>query len=165
MQIWDIKHNNSSRFAAQCFWFSKSQTLPSLFLSWSSGSLRLCLACPMASSKTRLQEQGIQRRELQAAIAKAVELREIHAALLRGGINGPAAASLLAGASTSLSRFSPAAEDYPVFTPVSCSISFIVILLLPLVLLLLPLRGNWNLLSSLWMSIEGYLILVSMWRL
>ncbi|KAG0467366.1 hypothetical protein HPP92_018946 [Vanilla planifolia] len=75
----------------------------------------------MASSAAHSQVQGIQRQDLQAAIAKAVELRAVHAALLQGGGNSAAAMRLLAGAPAPLSRFSnqfsSRAEDYPVFTP------------------------------------------------
>ncbi|KAF0928037.1 hypothetical protein E2562_037368 [Oryza meyeriana var. granulata] len=71
------------------------------------------------------------RQDVQAAIAKAVELRALHAALLqRGAPNGcggasasrsPAIIRLPPAASPSLSRTAAAAatadEDYPVFTP------------------------------------------------
>ncbi|BAF24109.2 Os08g0508100 [Oryza sativa Japonica Group] len=74
------------------------------------------------------------RHEIQAAIAKATELRALHAALLQG--QGAAAANagsaysrspaaslirLPPGASPALSKAAAAAvaEDYPVFTPVS----------------------------------------------
>jgi hypothetical protein len=76
------------------------------------------------------------RQDVQAAIAKAVELRALHAALLQrggGGVGGGASASrspaiirLPPAASPALSRAGAAAaavatvdEDYPVFTPVS----------------------------------------------
>ncbi|KAF2916796.1 IRK-interacting protein isoform X2 [Oryza sativa Japonica Group] len=74
------------------------------------------------------------RQDVQAAIAKAVELRALHAALLQrggGGVGGGASASrspaiirLPPAASPALSRAGAAAaavatvdEDYPVFTP------------------------------------------------
>ncbi|XP_020215146.1 IRK-interacting protein [Cajanus cajan] len=57
----------------------------------------------------------ITRHEIQAAIAKAVELRALHAALMRG--NSPVNARLPSPspASRPVSHFS--AQDYPVFTP------------------------------------------------
>jgi hypothetical protein len=76
----------------------------------------------MASSA---QLAGVQRQELQAAIAKAVELRALHAALLQGSsTSSPLIKVPQAGASPSLSRVPNqfTAEDYPVFTPVSGSI-------------------------------------------
>ncbi|XP_044959430.1 IRK-interacting protein-like isoform X3 [Hordeum vulgare subsp. vulgare] len=70
------------------------------------------------------------RQEIQAAIAKATELRALHAALLQGGANAAAyaAAGSAAGRSPAVIRVPPAAspafpraaavaEDYPVFTP------------------------------------------------
>lgn len=59
----------------------------------------------------------ITRQEIQSAIAKAVELRALHAALMRG--NSPANARFPSTSPTSrpVSQFS--AHDYPVFTPVS----------------------------------------------
>lgn len=62
----------------------------------------------------------VSRQEIQAAIAKAVELRALHAALMQG--NSPAPANLRYPSSASpvsrpVSQFS--AQDYPVFTPVS----------------------------------------------
>lgn len=59
----------------------------------------------------------ITRNEIQTAIAKAVELRALHAALMRG--NSPASAKFPSPspASCPVSQFS--AQDYPVFTPVS----------------------------------------------
>ncbi|RWV83241.1 hypothetical protein GW17_00055178, partial [Ensete ventricosum] len=69
------------------------------------------------------QARGINRQDVQAAIAKAAELRALHAALLQGGAGGsPAAVRLPAGASPSVSRGASqftVPEDYPVFTPVS----------------------------------------------
>lgn len=61
---------------------------------------------------------GVNRQEIQAAIAKAVELRALHAALMQG--NSPAANNRFNSSSTSpvsrpVSQFS--AHDYPVFTP------------------------------------------------
>ncbi|XP_037468297.1 IRK-interacting protein-like [Triticum dicoccoides] len=74
------------------------------------------------------------RQEIQAAIAKATELRALHAALLQGGGANAAACAAYAGAgagagrSPAVIRVPPAAspafpraaavaEDYPVFTP------------------------------------------------
>ncbi|XP_026662153.2 IRK-interacting protein [Phoenix dactylifera] len=72
----------------------------------------------MASS-TATQAQGIQRRDVQAAMAKAVELRALHAALLQGSGGSPAVQRLQPGASPSLSRGPNqcSADDYPVFAP------------------------------------------------
>lgn len=63
----------------------------------------------------------ISKQEVQTAIAKAVELRAIHAALLHG--NSPANLKLPSSASPSILRTSDqfSAQDYPVFTPVSAS--------------------------------------------
>ncbi|XP_073014472.1 IRK-interacting protein [Typha latifolia] len=65
------------------------------------------------------QGQGIQRQDIQAAMAKAMELRAIHAALLQGTTGSPAVLRLPPTASPSLSRVSHqfSGEDYPVFTP------------------------------------------------
>ncbi|KAG1327257.1 IRK-interacting protein [Cocos nucifera] len=72
----------------------------------------------MASS-TAPQGQGIHGHDIQAAMAKAVELRALHAALLQGASGSPAVLRLPPGASPSISRGSNqfSAEDYPVFTP------------------------------------------------
>ena len=76
----------------------------------------------MASSTASSQAHETQREDFQAAIAKAVELRSLHAALLkRSNLGGSAVLGPPVGASPSLSRHSnplSAAEDYPVFTPV-----------------------------------------------
>lgn len=60
----------------------------------------------------------ISRQDIQAAIAKAVELRALHAALMQG--NSPANLRFPSAASP-VSRHAPqlSAQDYPVFTPVS----------------------------------------------
>ncbi|KAF3319826.1 IRK-interacting protein [Carex littledalei] len=71
----------------------------------------------MASSA---QLAGVQRQELQSAIAKAIELRALHAALLQGSSgSSPLIRLPQAGASPSISRVPNqfTAEDYPVFTP------------------------------------------------
>ncbi|KAJ8643555.1 hypothetical protein MRB53_005303 [Persea americana] len=59
----------------------------------------------------------ISKQEVQTAIAKAVELRAIHAALLHG--NSPANLKLPSSASPSILRTSDqfSAQEYPVFTP------------------------------------------------
>lgn len=73
------------------------------------------------------------REDIQAAVAKASELRALHAALLQGGANAgasyasasrsPAVIRLPPAASPALSRAgvlaAAGAEDYPVFAPVS----------------------------------------------
>ncbi|PIA53465.1 hypothetical protein AQUCO_00900213v1 [Aquilegia coerulea] len=60
---------------------------------------------------------GISKEEIQAAIAKAVELRALHASLMQS--NSPANFRLPTSASPSLPRPSSqfSAQDYPVFTP------------------------------------------------
>ncbi|CAI8616656.1 unnamed protein product [Vicia faba] len=55
------------------------------------------------------------RQEIKAAIAKAVELRAIHAALMRGNSSTNAKFPHPSSVSRSVSQFS--AHDYPVFTP------------------------------------------------
>ena len=79
----------------------------------------------MAAASKSLQNHGstnhdVSRKELQEAIAKAVELRALHAALMQG--NSPA--NLRFPSSSPVSRSVPyfSAQDYPVFTPVSFSI-------------------------------------------
>jgi hypothetical protein len=80
------------------------------------------------------------REEIQAAIAKATELRALHAALLQGGANAgayaayagagaagswsPAVIRVPPAASPALPRVAAVAEDYPVFTPVSKLLTF-----------------------------------------
>ncbi|KAJ0987071.1 hypothetical protein J5N97_005427 [Dioscorea zingiberensis] len=61
----------------------------------------------------------ISREEVQAAVAKAMELRALHAALLHGSTSSPTVPRLLAGSSPSVPRAGShfSAEDYPVFTP------------------------------------------------
>ena len=67
----------------------------------------------------------ISRREIQEVIAKAVELRALHAALMQGNNqnHNPSPIKFLS-ASPPLSRPSShfSAHDYPVFTPVSLSL-------------------------------------------
>lgn len=64
----------------------------------------------------------ISRQDIQAAFAKAVELRALHAALVQG--NSPA--NLRLPSSSPVSRHAPhfSAQDYPVFTPVSIAFTF-----------------------------------------
>ncbi|CAK7339288.1 unnamed protein product [Dovyalis caffra] len=59
--------------------------------------------------------QDVSKQDIQAAIAKAVELRALHAALMQG--NSPA--NLRFPSSSPVSRPTPhfSAQDYPVFTP------------------------------------------------
>ncbi|KAK7341607.1 hypothetical protein VNO80_24544 [Phaseolus coccineus] len=57
----------------------------------------------------------ITRQEIQAAIAKAVELRALHAALMRGNSPANARVPSPSPALRPVSHFS--AQDYPVFTP------------------------------------------------
>jgi len=65
----------------------------------------------------------LNRQEIQTAIAKAVELRALHAALTQGNSPSPSSGPHNARfpspspVSRSVSQFS--AQDYPVFTPVS----------------------------------------------
>ncbi|KAK9673689.1 hypothetical protein RND81_12G183600 [Saponaria officinalis] len=71
----------------------------------------------MAAAASNMNENGgtIDRQEIQAAIAKAVELRALHAALMQAN-NSPAHLNFLSSASSPpLSHLS--AHDYPVFTP------------------------------------------------
>jgi hypothetical protein len=56
------------------------------------------------------------RQEIKVAIAKAVELRALHASLMRGNSSANAKFPSLSPVSRSVSQFS--AHDYPVFTPV-----------------------------------------------
>lgn len=70
----------------------------------------------------------VSRQDIQSAIAKVVELRALHAALMQGNspanLRYPSASPL----SRPVSQFS--AQDYPVFTPVSSFIYFIYIFIL-----------------------------------
>ncbi|XP_068637240.1 IRK-interacting protein-like [Aristolochia californica] len=63
------------------------------------------------------ENHEISRQEIQAATAKAVELRAIHAALVQG--TSPANLRLPSSASPSVARASNqfSAQDYPLFTP------------------------------------------------
>lgn len=77
-----------------------------------------------ASEVFNANENEVSRPDIQAAIAKAVELREIHATLLQGkysptNLGFPSASPV--SHSRHASQFS--AQDYPVFTPVSFSFS------------------------------------------
>ncbi|KAE8037089.1 hypothetical protein FH972_009712 [Carpinus fangiana] len=68
-----------------------------------------------SNSNSNNTNQEISRQEIQTAIAKAVELRALHAALMQG--NSPANLRFPSSspASHTTSQFS--AQDYPVFTP------------------------------------------------
>lgn len=78
-----------------------------------------------AATTTRASEifQGnnnqVSRHEIQDAIAKAVELRALHAALLQG--NSPATLKFSSASPASHHVSHLSAQDYPVFTPVSSS--------------------------------------------
>ncbi|XP_025885664.1 IRK-interacting protein-like [Solanum lycopersicum] len=83
----------------------------------------------MAGASTNFEENDddeyngvISRQEVQAAIAKAVELRAIHASLLQGINNNNSPANFIKFPPHSSSSSSPAAnlfsaQDYPIFTP------------------------------------------------
>ena len=62
----------------------------------------------------------VSKEEIQAAIAKAVELRALHAALLQS--NSPAHLRLPAASPISRHASQLSAQDYPVFTPVRFSL-------------------------------------------
>lgn len=62
----------------------------------------------------------VSRQEIQAAIAKAVELRAIHASLMHGSSPANLKFPSSSPVSRPVSQFS--AQDYPVFTPVSFSV-------------------------------------------
>lgn len=62
----------------------------------------------------------VSRHEIQAAIAKAVELRALHAALLQGN-NSPASLKFSSASPASHHVSQLSAQEYPVFTPVSSS--------------------------------------------
>lgn len=90
----------------------------------------------MAGASTNFEENDddeyngvISRQEVQAAIAKAVELRAIHASLLQGINNNNSPANFIKFPPHSSSSSSPAAnlfsaQDYPIFTPVSSLLIF-----------------------------------------
>ena len=91
----------------------------------------------MAGASTNFEENDddeyngvISRQEVQAAIAKAVELRAIHASLLQGiNNNNNSPANFIKFPPHSSSSSSPAAnlfsaQDYPIFTPVSSLLIF-----------------------------------------
>lgn len=60
----------------------------------------------------------VRREDIQAAIAKAVELRALHAALMQQG-NSPANITYPSASPASHPVSHLSAQDYPVFTPVS----------------------------------------------
>ncbi|KAI4334597.1 hypothetical protein L6164_019268 [Bauhinia variegata] len=59
----------------------------------------------------------ISREEIQSAIAKAVELRSLHAALMQGDSHSPANARFPSPSPASRPSSQFSAQDYPVFTP------------------------------------------------
>lgn len=85
------------------------------------------LFCFMAATSTSTQvfkdsnngNTEATRQEIKAAIAKAVELRALHAVLIRGNSSTNAKFPSPSPVSRSVSQFS--AHDYPVFTPVRIS--------------------------------------------
>nr|XP_011461926.1 PREDICTED: uncharacterized protein LOC101311657 isoform X2 [Fragaria vesca subsp. vesca] len=72
---------------------------------------------PDQNSNNNIKKSEINRVEIQAAIAKAVELRALHAALVQG--SSPANLRFPSSASPANSRHAShfSAQDYPVFTP------------------------------------------------
>lgn len=70
-------------------------------------------------SKNNSIKNEVSRQEIQAAIAKAVELRALHAALVQGSSPANLRFPSSSPASHPASQFS--AQDYPVFTPVSAN--------------------------------------------
>lgn len=74
-----------------------------------------------ATSATKMFHNAgdVSRQEIQAAIAKAVELRALHAALMQGS----SPSNLRFPSASPISQFS--AQDYPVFTPVSSTSTFL----------------------------------------
>lgn len=74
---------------------------------------------PEQSKLYRMENRSteVNKQEIQAAIAKAVELRALHAALLQS--NSPAHLRLPAASPVSRHGSQLSAQDYPVFTPVS----------------------------------------------
>ncbi|KAL6203737.1 hypothetical protein ACLB2K_027436 [Fragaria x ananassa] len=72
---------------------------------------------PDQNSNNNIKNSEINRVEIQAAIAKAVELRALHAALVQG--SSPANLRFPSSASPANSRHAShfSAQDYPVFTP------------------------------------------------
>ena len=67
----------------------------------------------------------VSKQEIQAAIAKAVELRALHAALMQANSPANLKYSTASPVSRPPSHFS--AQDYPVFTPVSSPLFFFLI--------------------------------------
>ncbi|ONK63910.1 uncharacterized protein A4U43_C07F20180 [Asparagus officinalis] len=74
----------------------------------------------MASSKAlQAYGHGIQRQDLKVALAKAMELRALHAALVQGSNSSPTALPRIqpgASPSLSISSHQLSVEDYAVFT-------------------------------------------------
>lgn len=90
----------------------------------------------------------VSRQEIQDAIAKAVELRALHAALVQGNISGSSPANVRFPVSSPAlhSATNLSAQDYPVFTPVSIVI-LIYLKLISSGLLFSPKFFNWVLKS------------------
>lgn len=75
------------------------------------------------SNNNRNTNREISRQDIRAAIAKAVELRNLHAALMQGSSPSNPRFPSPSPASRPVSQFS--AQDYPVFTPVSMNFLFL----------------------------------------
>ncbi|KAJ4978998.1 hypothetical protein NE237_009778 [Protea cynaroides] len=77
----------------------------------------MAAAAAAAAQAFQNNNNEVSRQEIQTAIAKAIELRALHAALMQG--NSPANLRLPVCVSPSISRPSSqfSAQDYPVFTP------------------------------------------------
>ncbi|PIN18960.1 hypothetical protein CDL12_08363 [Handroanthus impetiginosus] len=71
--------------------------------------------CREFGSREKGDGNEINRREIQAAITKAVELRALHAALMQG--NSPASLRFPSASPVSCHTPHLSAQDYPVFTP------------------------------------------------
>lgn len=71
------------------------------------------------TNTTTTGNRDVSKQEIQAAIAKAVELRALHAALLQS--NSPAHLRLPSASPVSRHVSQLSAQDYPVFTPVRFS--------------------------------------------
>lgn len=85
---------------------------------------------PTSQQQNNNGSTDLNRQEIQTAIAKAVELRALHAALTQG--NSPTSHNARFPSPSPVSQLS--AQDYPVFTPVSnflSSSAFKIFLLYP----------------------------------
>ena len=79
------------------------------------------MAATSAIQDINNNNEVVNRHEIQAAVAKAVELRALHAALMQGSSPTNLKFSSASPGSLYASHFS--AQDYPVFTPVSIHLS------------------------------------------